>query len=169
MRRSKIATAQTKATIIRTAARLFRERGFDAVSIADVMSAAGLTVGGFYRHFESKEALAAAAIEAASAEIAAQREAGPLAPGYLTALHCDNPGLGCPVAALVSEIARQTAPPRAAFTDAVRDLVARLEPEEGDRKAALRRAIELVGALALARAVRHDDKKFSDEILRAVR
>src|SRR5262249_50790115 len=115
MRRSKIATAQTKATIIRTAARLFRERGFDAVSIADVMSAAGLTVGGFYRHFESKEALASAAIEAATAEKAAMRDEGPLAPGYLTALHCDNPGRGCPVAALVSEIARQTAPTRAAF------------------------------------------------------
>jgi TetR/AcrR family transcriptional repressor of nem operon len=169
MRKSRTAAAQTKATIIGTAARLFRERGFDAVSINDVMSAAGLTIGGFYRHFESKEALAAAAIEAATVESNAQREEGPLAPEYLSALHRDNPGHGCPVAALVSEVARQTAPARAAFTDAVRALVARLEPETGDRSAALRRTVELVGAIALARAVRQDDKRLSDEILRAVR
>jgi len=169
MRKSQTVAAQTKATIIRSAARLFRERGFETVSIADVMNTAGLTVGGFYRHFESKEALAAAAIEAATVESMSLREKGPLAPAYLTGLHCDNPGEGCPVAALVSDIARQPASTRTAFTDAVRAMVASLEPETGDRSAALRRAIELVGAVALARAVRHDDKKLSDEILRAVR
>ena len=169
MRKSQASAARTKATVIRTAARLFRERGFEAVSIADVMSAAGLTVGGFYRHFESKEALAAAAIEAATVESTSLGEKGPLAPGYLTARHCDHPGQGCPVAALVTEIARQTQRTRGAFTDAVRGLVARLEPETGGHEAALRRAVELVGAVALARAVRDEDKKLSDEILRAVR
>src|SRR3954463_10394706 len=68
MRKSRTAAAETKATIIRTAARLFRERGFDAVSINDVMTAAGLTVGGFYRHFESKEALAGGGAGAARGE-----------------------------------------------------------------------------------------------------
>src|SRR5436305_5339622 len=99
MRRSQTAAAQTKATIIRSAARLFRERGFEAVTIGDVMNAAGLTVGGFYRHFESKEALATAAIEAATVESMSLSEKGSLARAYLTALHCDNPGSGCPVAA----------------------------------------------------------------------
>ena len=121
MRKSQTVAAQTKATIIRSAARLFRERGFETVSIADVMNTVGLTVGGFYRHFESKEALAAAAIEAATVESMSLREKGPLAPAYLTGLHCDNPGDGCPVAALVSDIAKQPASTRTAFTDAVRD------------------------------------------------
>jgi TetR/AcrR family transcriptional repressor of nem operon len=167
MRKSKAEAAETKARILKTAARLFRERGLDAVSVADVMSAADLTVGGFYRHFESKEALVSAAIEAASAESDANRAAGRLAPGYLSAAHRENPGLGCPVSALVSDIARQTASTRAAFTEAVRGLVARLEPESGDHKSALRRAVELVGAIALSRAV--DDTKLADEILRSVR
>ena len=68
MRRSREEAAATRARIVAVAARLFRARGIDATSVADVMSALGLTVGGFYRHFDSKEALVAEAIDAASRE-----------------------------------------------------------------------------------------------------
>src|SRR5213075_2094460 len=68
VRRSREETAATRARIVAVAARMFRARGIDATSIADVMSALGLTIGGFYRHFESKEALVAEAIDAASRE-----------------------------------------------------------------------------------------------------
>src|SRR6266496_2153201 len=68
VRRSREDTAATRAKIVAVAARMFRARGIDATSIADVMSALGLTVGGFYRHFDSKEALVAEAIDAASRE-----------------------------------------------------------------------------------------------------
>jgi len=115
MRRSQEDAAKTRARIVDEASRLFRARGIDATSVADVMSAAGLTVGGFYRHFESKEDLVAEAIDAASRETTDRHLARSawkddnnllaLFDTYLSDGHRRHPGLGCPVAALCSEAA----------------------------------------------------------------
>ena len=80
MRRSREETARTRRRAVKAAARLFRERGIDAVSVGDVMARVGMTAGGFYRHFENKEALAAEAC-AAAFEGSALAHAGSARPG----------------------------------------------------------------------------------------
>src|SRR5216110_1348387 len=110
MRRSQEDAAKTRARIVEEASTLFRARGIDATSVADVMSALGLTVGGFYRHFDSKEALVTEAIDAASRETTERQLAtsGPRAGGqevellslldrYLSHGHRQHAGQGCPV------------------------------------------------------------------------
>src|SRR5262252_8101056 len=121
MRRSQEDTAKTRVRIIAAAAEMFRSRGIDATSVADVMSAVGLTVGGFYRHFESKDALVVEAIERASHEVAARGPGG--LDNYLSDAHRRHPGRGCPVAALCSEVARESKATRAAFKDALERLL----------------------------------------------
>src|SRR5215831_3426096 len=133
MRRSQEDAAKTRARIVDEASRLFRARGIDATSVADVMSAAGLTVGGFYRHFESKEDLVAAAIDAASRETtdrhlarsASEDDNNLLAlfDTYLSDAHRKHPGLGCPVAALCSEVAHGSKRTKRAFTGALKRLL----------------------------------------------
>src|SRR5689334_21515468 len=99
---------ENRRTVVRTAGRLFRERGIDGVSVADIMAEAGLTHGGFYKQFESKDALAVEAIAQAFAEQAEtvrtyQGQPDPAAArtafisGYLSPEHRDDPGPGCPV------------------------------------------------------------------------
>src|SRR3954468_22548362 len=108
MRRSREEAAATRARIVAVAARLFRARGIDATSVADVMSALGLTVGGFYRHFDSKEALVTEAIDAASRETTDRHlaKSGPpegrqrvellsLLDHYLSHAHRQHAGQGC--------------------------------------------------------------------------
>src|SRR5215471_2704857 len=110
--------AETHRKIVATAARSFREHGSDSNSIGQVMSELGLTKGGFYRHFESKGDLYAAAVARAFEELgdrmAAVAEAAPkgaelraVIEHYLSAKHLNTPGAGCPLAALAPEIARQ--------------------------------------------------------------
>src|SRR6478752_9519171 len=98
MRRSQEDTAETRARIIAAASQLLRARGIDATSVADVMSALGLTVGGFYRHFDSKEALVTEAIDAASRETTdrhlAKSAALSLLDRYLSHGHRQHPGQG---------------------------------------------------------------------------
>jgi TetR/AcrR family transcriptional repressor of nem operon len=183
MRRSREDSAATRWAIVEVASRLFRARGIESVSVADVMGALGLTVGGFYRHFADKEQLVIEAIEAASAESAArQAEVGERAPpgqvgsalldGYLSMGHCAHPEAGCPVAALCAQIPHASAGVKHAFTSAVHqllDLAALAIP--GDTLAAreqrLQAAAALVGAVVLARAV--DDEALAQELLAAVR
>lgn len=168
MRRSREDAAQTRRDIVETASRLFRERGIAGVSVADVMGVLGMTVGGFYRHFESKEALVSEAIAAASkATVRDGVTAQELVDGYVSSLHAAHPGSGCPVAALCSEAAREGADVRRAFTEAVQSMVASLSNVRVGRKKQLLSVAAAVGAVVLARAV--DDPSLSKEILAAVR
>jgi TetR/AcrR family transcriptional repressor of nem operon len=185
MRRSREETAETRAKIVAVAARLFRARGIDATSVADVMSALGLTVGGFYRHFDSKEALVAEAIDAASRETterhlarsgtAGGREAVDLLSlldGYLSDGHRKHAGQGCPVAALGSEIGHGSKETKKAFTGAIERLLTTVDAAIGresgaDREAVLFAASAAVGAMVLARATH--DESLAAELLSAVR
>jgi TetR/AcrR family transcriptional repressor of nem operon len=123
---------ENRRRVVATAARLFRAHGVAGVSVADLMSAAGLTHGGFYKQFPSKEALVAEAVGAAFTDRAAwlrdlAATAGDDArqqfvDGYLSAAHRDDPGGGCPAAGLGADMAREpdASPARAAYTEGVR-------------------------------------------------
>src|SRR4051794_15120593 len=110
MKVSREQAVQNRERIVETAARLFRERGFEGIGVADLMKEAGLTHGGFYGHFSSKEDLIAEASARALAQslalftkVAERAPADPLpaiAGAYLTSKHRDNPGEGCVLAAL---------------------------------------------------------------------
>lgn len=184
MRVSREQAAENRSRVVEVAARLFRERGFDGIGVADLMKAAGLTHGGFYGQFASKDQLAVEAVERAverNAEVWRRREAGeegePLravVDGYLSARHRDRVGEGCALAALAADAARGGAPGlRRALRSGLEGLVgtlARLLPgrtEAVRRRRALAKASAMVGALILSRAV--DDEALSEEILAAVR
>jgi len=169
--------------ILRIAAKRFRELGLAGLSVADLMEAAGLTHGGFYRHFESREALVAQAVAVALAEgqervgVEPHPEAGVTLEGlldaYLAEAHRDSPGEGCAVAALAADAARSDAKTRAVFTRQLkRNLTSTSQLLRGsvgdtERSRAILIWSALVGALTLARAV--NEKRLSTEILAAVR
>jgi TetR/AcrR family transcriptional repressor of nem operon len=156
--------------------RLFREQGIKAVSVADLMAAAGLTHGGFYGHFESKDALAAVACTNAfeqSAKRWEKRLGGSAAPAealaglfeaYLSQSNCSNPGAGCPIVGLGIDVAREPAdkPIHAAYLSGLKQLLGLLTAAQGsgdaeeDRSAALVQMSMLVGAMVLARATSGD-------------
>lgn len=181
MKVSRAEAAQNRERIIDTAAKLFRERGFDGIGVADLMKSAGLTHGGFYGNFASKEDLMAqACTRALEGSVDAMRQlverdgenALPeIAAAYLTPLHRDRPGEGCALAALGAEAARHGSPIRAAFTQGVRsvvDMLTQLVPgkaKRAKREKALAIYASMVGALVLARAV--DDAELSEEILQS--
>jgi TetR/AcrR family transcriptional regulator, transcriptional repressor for nem operon len=182
VRRSKGETAESRQTIVTTASRLFREKGFDGVGVADIMAAAGLTHGGFYRHFVSKEALIAEAVTEAFVEKARHLEAddaNDLAQkaqayvnDYLSAGHVAQAGIGCPIAALGSEAPHVGKPVANVFAQGVEQLLGplakTLEPSSPDaRQSALRLLATLVGTVVIARAV--DEPSLRDELLAAVR
>ncbi len=186
-RASKQQTQSHRLAITDASARLMRERGIDGVSVADLMGAAGLTHGGFYGHFGSKEQLAAEACTHAFAEsvarwkrrVAAQPDHNAallaLTEGYLSTHTRDNPGASCPTAALVCDVAREPmdAPVRVAFLSGTQQLVEVLASlqhggdSEWARRKALARFSTLVGAVVLARATK--GAGISDEFLRAAR
>lgn len=173
--------------IVEAATRLFRERGLHGISVVDVMGAAGLTHGGFYGHFESKEALAREAggrafeqsaerWKARTAEHAdktAARHA--LIEPYLSASSRDNPGESCPVVAFAGDMCHEAADSgmRQTFMDGINRLLASFGSlmdsgdADADRQQALVQYSLMVGALTLARATRGD--ALSDEILDAAR
>ncbi|MFD0399393.1 TetR/AcrR family transcriptional regulator [Kitasatospora sp. NPDC127121] len=175
--------------VIDHTARLIREQGSDQVSVPQAMAAAGLTHGGFYRHFASKDDLVAQALTAAFTERreAMDRLADDPAPGapapqhptpraeflarYLSTLHRDNPGQGCAAAALAADAARAEpgSPLRTAFTAGLRDLADGFQhlPDAAERESALADLSTMVGALLLARA--SEDPALSDELLAAAR
>lgn len=181
MRKSREETARTRARIVDNAARTLRTRGIRAAAVPTLMAEAGLTHGGFYRHFESKDELVAEACAAAIRSLAERMDGaltstdGGLAAAarYLSPAHRDRPGDGCPLAALGSELARLPHEDRAVVTAAVRDMIAVLaRPTTGvSRAAAEDRALAalatMVGAVTLARIV--SDPKMSDAILRSAR
>lgn len=168
--------------IVEAATHLFRERGLHGISLSDVMAAAGLTHGGFYGHFASKEALATEACQQAfeqanlgwqakidnSEDPQAAREAvmGP----YLTATHRDHPGDGCPVSAFAPDMCHEPADTalQHTFIEGVEkslEIFAQLHDE--DRQTVLAKYSMMIGAVTLARATRGN--KLSDELLVAAR
>jgi TetR/AcrR family transcriptional regulator, transcriptional repressor for nem operon len=167
--------AENRERILDAAAKLFRRHGLDGIGVADLMKDAGLTHGGFYGHFASKEELMAQALARAlgrSVQKWQERTLPELTQSYLSTRHRDNPGGGCAIATLGNDVSRQGAPVRRAFTDGVRalvDVLAGLLPGRNAvarRRKALATYSAMVGALVLARAV--DDPRLSGEILDAV-
>jgi TetR/AcrR family transcriptional repressor of nem operon len=180
MRVSREAAAASKARITGEAARLMRENGIAATSVADVMSAAGMTTGGFYKHFASKDEMAAAAVRQAfdsvlermeQAETPAARMAARRAylRNYLSREHIGNPGRGCPVAALGPDAMRAGDLLAPEFQRGVEETLRLLGADElpkSARAALMRQMASYVGALVLARAV--GDGPLRAEILKAV-
>ena len=165
--------------VLDAAGTLFRERGFDGIGVADIMKRAGLTHGGFYFQFASKDDLAAEATERVLKNPRWQERLtgkpnasfGEVVRAYLSPRHRDDPGTGCLISALGSDAARQPRAVRRAFTDGFRariDAFLELVPgrsQAARREKALATMAGLVGALILSRAV--DDPALSDEILEA--
>src|ERR1700689_3937773 len=135
--------------ILDRATELFREKGFDGVGVADIMNSAGLTHGGFYGHFASKDELAAQACAGAAAKNMAPWTAlagdkspdrfGAFVTSYLSAHHRDHPGRGCILAALGAEASRQPGAVRDAFTEGIRSIVAMLTEISPGRSVAAQR------------------------------
>ncbi|WP_423193582.1 TetR/AcrR family transcriptional regulator [Cupriavidus sp. H18C2] len=188
-RASRTVADQHRSAIEASSARLFRQHGLHGVSVAQVMADAGLTHGGFYGHFASKDDLAAVACARAFSDSAAlweQRIADAGSPraarealvtSYLHERHRDAPGHGCPASALVGDVAREPAgkPVRQAYVDGIRQLLAAwkstapAQPDTADaaHRTALLELATMVGAITLARATAGD--ALSDEILDAAR
>ena len=164
MRRSRDATAASKRRILDAAARMLRERGIAATSIADVMQAAGMKPGGFYKHFGSKEDLVRQAIGAAFEQRVATFDATRATEGeaaaidayiatYLSDAHVDHPGYGCPVAAFGADAGREREAYAGDFHEGMEQLVERLGgADPATREAAIRRLCLMVGAVVVARA-----------------
>jgi TetR/AcrR family transcriptional regulator, transcriptional repressor for nem operon len=183
MRVSREAAAESKARIVDAASTTLRERGVDGASIADIMEAAGMTHGGFYKHFGSKDELVAAAARRAFAEISdrfdareemgdADAAAAAYVEDYLSRAHIERPGRGCPVAALGGDAARHPQALSQTFAIGAEALIARLSRSEkrgrkpgANRARAIRRLMALVGTVVVARAVGAGPLR--DEILAA--
>jgi TetR/AcrR family transcriptional repressor of nem operon len=177
MRVSRDKAAENRERIVETASRLFRENGFDGVGLDAIMKGAGLTHGGFYGHFASKDDLAAEAVaRALDRSVEKQRRftnLGDLVSDYLSERHRADCANGCAVAALGADIARQGKAVRGGLTTHVRAQLSRFARLLKDGTAASRRKRAIVtlagvvGALILSRAV--DDPALSNEILAAAR
>lgn len=171
----KISKAQAEANrgrVLEAASQAFRARGFDGVAVGEIMQAAGLTHGGFYNHFASKEALAAEAVTAAWTQMAAERararDLSQLLDHYLSRAARGAPGRSCPAAALAGEVSRQGEGVRAAFAEGLEGMIAEIGESLPDRQAAIDMVARMVGALMLSRAV-PDDSPLADELLGATR
>lgn len=179
MKVSREQAANNRERVLEAATKLFRERGFDGIGVADVMKSAGLTHGGFYGQFASKEDLAAEvcsrsmtqSLERWAHKLEGEQGINALFDHYLSTQHRDNVGKGCTVPALAAEIPRRDKSVRRAFGNglaAMVDLLGAALPgriEATRRRKALASLASMVGAVVLARAV--DDRALSDEILDA--
>lgn len=163
-------TAAKHERIVKEASRLFRERGFENVTVGEVMKAAGLTHGAFYAHFRSKQELQEAAIAYGQSlsrdrmQRSAKKGNGLYADNYLSREHRDDPGDGCTMASLAQEVSRSTPEIKEAFERGLQEI---LSAKGGDRKEAIFQSAAMIGGIVLARAVQ--DPRFSDEILKSVR
>ncbi len=179
MRVSRAQAEANRETVINVASRLFREHGFDGIGLKDLMKGAGLTQGGFYKQFESKDDLAALASRRAM-ESATRRWSSVASSStdpiqgvidlYLSADHRGETGDGCPLVALGSDAARQSDDVRQPFEDGIKAHLQVLEElldqgvEDKTRKAQVMFAL-MVGAVTLSRIV--TDQSLSDSILNA--
>lgn len=167
--------------IVQVAAARFRENGVEGVGVADLMKDAGLTHGGFYRHFASRDELVAEAVERALSEgaraVAAvtqvqDRALDALVDAYLSTAHRDALAMSCAVTTLAADVARSNQRARSAYTrqvGAYLELLTRLisgSTPRARRRKALAALSTLVGAVSMARAV--NDDKLSREILKSV-
>ena len=177
MRVSRDKAAENRERIVDTASRLFREKGFDGVGVDAIMNGAGLTHGGFYGHFGSKDDLAAEAIaralERSDEKQSRYANLTDLVSEYLSERHCADRANGCAIAALGADMARRRDGVRRGLTKHVRGQLDRFTHLLGNgaaerrRKRAIATLAGMVGALTLARGV--DDPALSKEILAVAR
>lgn len=183
MGRSQIEKQKTHERIVTLAAKRLREEGLEGIGVADLMKEAGLTVGGFYKHFASRDELVAEAVETAIGSWRRQQEDKGIDPesvplndytdNYLSQRHRDHCGEGCAYAALTADMARGSDAVRAVATEGLRrnfaSMAARMpqpETEEARRKAIIASCL-MTGALGLARVA--NDEALSNEILETVK
>ena len=184
MRYSKEHKQETHARIVRKASVRLREKGAHGIGVADLMKEAGLTHGGFYAHFDSREALLIEAFafamdrsmdywRKATAETSPEKRLAMIVDSYLTASHRDDPGRGCAVPTLGAEIARESPKARKAFAakleqmiDMIAEQLIDLPPKAARKQAAVTLA-SMMGTLVLSRISGYGE--FSDDILSAGR
>lgn len=179
----KVTKAQAKANrarIVETASKLFRERGYDGVGVADLMAAAGFTHGGFYKHFGSKADLMAEAASCGLSQTVAltgEVDVPEFIKGYVSRGHRDARSGGCTLAALGGDAARQPEEIKAKFATGIEDLLLALErkdqaPDAMDWRQVRAQRIDMlahvIGAIVLSRAC-PDDSPLADEILEVCR
>jgi TetR/AcrR family transcriptional repressor of nem operon len=183
MGHSKADKAESHQRIVKTAAARFRETGVDGVGVADLMKEAGLTHGGFYKHFGSRDELVAEAVEcalrdggqavAAIANSKMERKAvfAALVDAYLSLVHRDGLATSCAVTTMANDVARSNRRARSAYTRQVAlylEVFGKLiagEKQKSKRMKAIAALSTLVGAVAMSRAV--NDEKLSREILKS--
>ena len=184
MRYSKDHKQETHARIVKKASVRLREKGAHGIGVADLMKEAGLTHGGFYAHFDSREALLIEAFAHAMdrsterwrklvEDMPPERRLAIIADSYLTRAHRDDPGHGCAVPALAAEIARESPKTRQAFAARVEQMIDMLTdqipdvPRAAARKQAMASLATMMGTLVLARIA--GSGEFSNDILDAGR
>jgi TetR/AcrR family transcriptional repressor of nem operon len=184
MRYSREHKLETHARIVRKASVRLREKGAHGVGVADLMKEAGLTHGGFYAHFDSREALVIEAFAHAmersterwrklAEQTAPEKRLATIVESYLTPVHRDDPGHGCAIPTLGAEIARESPRTRKAFAAKLERMIDMLAeqiphvPPKAARKQAMAALATMMGTLVLARVAGNGE--FSDEILGAGR
>jgi len=180
MKVTKAQAQANRARVVETASTLFRERGYDGVGVADLMAAAGLTHGGFYKHFRSKVDLmaeSAACGIAQTATLSAGADIADFVQAYLSREHRDARATGCTMAALGGDAARQPEAVRATFAAGIESLLATLNPAStsvesqnaGEARAGYINILaHALGAIVMSRAC-PDDSPLADEILAVCR
>ncbi len=184
MRYSREHKQETHDRIVRKASVRLREKGAHGIGVADLMKEAGLTHGGFYAHFDSREALVIEAFAYAmdrsmehwrkiTGEVAPEKRLALVADAYLSALHRDDPGHGCSIPALGAEIARESPKTRKAFAGKLDEMIEMMAdyipgvPRKAARKQAIATLATMAGTVLLARVAGSGD--LSDEVLKAGR
>ena len=183
MRASREVMAQHRKDIVAATSKMLRKRGIDGTSVIDLMRAVGLTHGGFYKHFKSKDALVAESTDKIYDELVASfeariDEAGPKAAlatyvdMYLTPRHVSHPEIGCPLAAFGADAARDSRTVRISFNKGINRLLALIEqglscPEDKRRERAVELMVLLSGAVVMARAA--GEPKLARQILASTR
>ncbi|MBR0813420.1 TetR/AcrR family transcriptional regulator [Bradyrhizobium diazoefficiens] len=184
MRYSREHKQETHDRIVKKASVRLREKGAHGIGVADLMKEAGLTHGGFYAHFDSREALVMEAFAYAmdrsmdhwrklADEAAPEKRLALVAESYLSTLHRDNPGTGCSIPALGAEIARESPKTRKAFAGKLDEMIELLAdyipniPRKAARKQAIATLATMAGTMLLARVA--GSSELSDEVLKAGR
>ena len=184
MRYSKEHKQETHARIVKKASVRLREKGAHGIGVADLMKEAGLTHGGFYAHFDSREALVIEAFAYAmdrsterwrkvAEQTAPDKRLATIVENYLTPLHRDDPGHGCAVPTLGAEIVRESPKTRKAFAAKLEQMIDMMAdqvlevPRKGARKQAVAALATMMGTLVLSRIA--GSGELSDEILAAGR
>jgi TetR/AcrR family transcriptional repressor of nem operon len=184
MRYSREHKQETHTRIVRKASVRLREKGAHGVGVADLMKEAGLTHGGFYAHFDSREALVIEAFSYAmdrsiehwrkmAAETPPEKQLEAVVDSYLSAVHRDDPGRGCALATLGAEVARESPKTRKAFAAKLDQMIDMLAeqihgvPPKAARKQAVAALATMMGTMVLARIA--GSGEFSDEVLGAGR